>query len=97
MMHELTARYVRRPCASRSTSATVHAPQSPSAQPSFVPVLPVERSHCRRVVLVERRSTVTVSPLTTILKDERKPDIAPMIRSPETKIRHGAGASAFGF
>src|SRR5438046_335782 len=83
MMHELTARYVRRPWASSSTSATVHAPQSPSAQPSFVPVRPVERSHWRSVVLIETPSTVTGSPLTTILKDEGKLDIAPIIRRPE--------------
>src|SRR5262249_30261849 len=83
IMQEFTARYVGRPDVSTSTIATVHAPQSPSAQPSFVPVRPVERSHWRSVVLIETPSTVTGSPLTMILKDEGKLDIAPMIRRPE--------------
>src|SRR5260221_9280834 len=41
----LTASNRARPCASARSIATAHAPHSPSAQPSFVPVRPAARSH----------------------------------------------------
>ncbi len=64
-MQLLMARKVRSPRALVSTSATVHAPQSPSAQPSLLPVRPVLRSHARSEVLAEVPSTRTALPLRT--------------------------------
>ena len=40
-MQLLNPRYVGLPEASRSTTAAVQAPQSPSAQPSLLPVSPL--------------------------------------------------------
>src|ERR1700743_1782756 len=51
-MHELTARYSTRPSAPGSPNTTVQAPQSPSAQPSLVPV--------RRISSRKYSSTVVV-------------------------------------
>src|ERR1700704_2200884 len=42
--------------------ATEHAPQSPSAQPSFDPVRPEARSHSSKVMLGETESTRTAWP-----------------------------------
>ena len=52
-MQLLMARKVRSPRAFVSTIATVHAPQSPSAHPSLLPVRPVLRSHVRSDVFAE--------------------------------------------
>src|SRR6478672_4862812 len=68
-MHAFRARYVRAPWASTSTSATVQAPQSPSAHPSFVPVFPVARSHCSSVVFDGPPVTVAAWPLTVSSKE----------------------------
>ncbi len=43
---------------------TVHAPQPPSPQPSFVPVSPIERSHSSRVMLGSASLTARRVPLT---------------------------------
>src|SRR5688572_33345116 len=61
-MQLLIARYVGLPCASRSSSATVHAPQSPSAQPHLLPVRPKRRSQSSNVVVAAIFSTNTRSP-----------------------------------
>ena len=51
------------PWRSRSTIATEHAPQSPSAQPSFEPVNPCARSQSSKVVFGETESRRTSRPL----------------------------------
>ncbi len=51
------------PDASRSRMTSEQAPQSPSAQPSFGPVVPLARSQSSRVVWVEAPVTVTGLPL----------------------------------
>ena len=62
-MQLFTPRYVGLPALSRSTTATVHAPQSPSAQPCLLPVSPVDLRYSRRVVVVGVPETATVLPL----------------------------------
>src|SRR6267154_523403 len=58
----LIARYVERPCESRSAMATEHAPQSPSAQPSFEPVKPCARRYSSKVVFGEQPSILSWRP-----------------------------------
>ncbi len=48
--------------ATHSMMATVHAPQSPSAQPSFAPVSPLARKNSSSVVLGETSATRTDRP-----------------------------------
>ena len=49
-----------------SATMTVHAPQSPSAQPSLVPVQrALSRSHCKAVVVSGAWATDTISPRCT--------------------------------
>src|SRR6266446_3599838 len=51
------------PSAASSPKTTVHAPQSPSAHPSFVPVRPaVSRKYSSTVVVGGRPDTLTTSP-----------------------------------
>ena len=69
-MQLFTVRYAGRPDPSRSTSATLQAPQSPSPQPHLLPVRPVERSHSSREVVGETPETVTCWPLRTKLREE---------------------------
>src|SRR5438046_3241195 len=61
-MQLLIARYVGRSPAVRSTSATVHAPQSPSAQPHLLPVRPERRNQSSSVIVDATPSTTTCSP-----------------------------------
>ena len=68
-MQLLIARYVVLPAASRSTSATVQAPQSPSAQPCLLPVRPLVRSQSSSVVVGETPSIRTFCPLITTSKE----------------------------
>src|SRR5688572_19812659 len=54
------------PSAASSASTTVHAPQSPSAQPSLVPVRPAtSRRYSSTVVVAGRSATSTISPSST--------------------------------
>src|SRR6476660_8138055 len=61
-MQLLSARYVGFPAAVRSTTATVQAPQSPSAQPHLLPVRPERRNQSSSVVVGAMPSTITSSP-----------------------------------
>src|SRR5580700_7920243 len=67
-MQLLIARYVGRPSAARSTIATVHAPQSPSAQPSLLPVCPFARRYESRETFGDTPATRTVAPLSVSSK-----------------------------
>src|SRR2546430_1589865 len=68
-MQLLIARYVGWPFASRSSSATEHAPQSPSAQPHLLPVRPVPRSQSSSVVVAATPSTAMSSPFSVNSND----------------------------
>src|SRR5580692_10522799 len=57
----LTARYALPPGVS-ATVRTVHAPHSPSAQPSFAPVSPRSRSRSSSVVWTPQSLTVILRP-----------------------------------
>ena len=49
--HALTEAWRTLPeAASHEETMTVHAPQPPSPHPSFAPLMPMDRSHSRRVV-----------------------------------------------
>src|SRR5262245_52143271 len=62
-MQALTGWYSSLPFAATCASTTVQAPQSPSAQPSFVPVRPrLSRSQVSRVRAGSSRSSETVCP-----------------------------------
>src|SRR5688572_19970699 len=62
VMQLLIDRYVVRPAASLSTSATLHAPQSPSSQPHLLPVRPVARNQRNSVVVAGTPATFTWAP-----------------------------------
>ncbi len=76
-MQELMARHVTRPAASWSESATVQAPQSPSAQPCLAPVRPLARSQSSKVVFGERLATRTGSPLR--VKSKEAVTVSPVV------------------
>src|SRR5262249_12146141 len=50
--------------------ATVHAPQSPSAQPSLLPVCPFDRRYVRSETWVDSPVTTTERPLRMKEKDD---------------------------
>ena len=64
-MQEHTQRQDGFSTSSFSKIAIVQAPQSPSAQPSLVPVLPVALNHSRTVIVGDTPVTTTALPLSS--------------------------------